>query len=883
MEGIGAIHNFDFGGTILTDLLDSMLEGCQIIDRDWRYVYVNETAAHQVRKLREELIGQTMPEVYPGIEQSVLFDKLRQCMEQRTPKRFKNEISFADGSSEWFELRVEPIPTGVFILSLDISESKRSEQEQRILYELLELINSSDEWQPLLKSLLGHLQKWSGCEAVGIRLKQGADFPYFETIGFSDEFVRQENLLCSYNEQGEVELDEAGQPKVECMCGNILCGRYDPSKSFFTSDGSFWCNCTSELLATTSDADRQARTRNRCNGEGYESVALIPLRAGGETFGLLQFNDPRTNLFTPQKIALFRRVADRISNFLARKKAEDRLQHLNKTLSVMRQIGQLIVREQNPHLLIEGVCKLLVDVRGFEAVVIALTDSDGTVLYDHVMAGNGLNGIVTSMEQGLIPSCGRRALTKREEVYRHSGDPLCRGCPVVERFAPSNGHLILPLQGEKNSFGFMIVCLPAEIGDDSEEHVLLKELADDITFAMIGMELKGERDQSRAELAAIEQQLRQAQRLDSIGRLAGGIAHDFNNILAAQFGYCDLMRKRMSGDDPLVMDLDKIKTCAARAAGLTRQLLAFSRKQMLQPEILILNRVVEGIKDMLQRLLGENIELSTHLSDDLGKVKADPGQLEQVIVNLAVNARDAMPQGGTLRLETANVELDAEYARRHRNARTGPHVMLAVSDTGCGMDQQTRERLFEPFFTTKEQGKGTGLGLATVYGIVKQSGGNIWVYSELGQGTVIKVYLPRQEGKLNERQSQPTAFVSGQGQQVLLVEDEPYLSELFSRMLEELGYRVEMAPNGEVALSLVEEQGLRPDLLLTDVIMPRMSGRDLAEKLSRRLPKLKVLFTSGYSDNVIVHQGVLDPGIWYIEKPFTTVQLASKIHEVLSS
>ena len=385
----------------------------------------------------------------------------------------------------------------------------------------------------------------------------------------------------------------------------------------------------------------------------------------------------------------------------------------------------------------------------------------------------------------------------------------------------------------------------------------------------------------RERLKQAEEQFRQAQKLEAVGQLASGVAHDFNNLLMVQMGYCELAKSGLRDEDPLAEDLAQIMACAERAAALTRQLLAFSRKQVLQPEVLDLNAVVANIEKMLRRLIGEDIELTAMLADGLWNVKGDPGQIEQVIMNLAVNARDAMPQGGKLTIETANVELDEDYARSHVSVTAGAHVMLAVTDTGCGMDEGTKSRIFEPFFTTKAKEKGTGLGLATVYGMVKQSGGNIWVYSEPGKGTAFKIYLPRVEAEAVSRASREVKATRGGGELVLVVEDEPVLRDLFARMIEGLGYRVKVAANGGEALITVEEEGLKPDLLITDVVMPGMSGRVLAERLCRAQPGLKVLYTSGYTDNAIVHHGLLDSGTPFIQKPFIIGDLAAKVEKLL--
>ncbi|NLF40458.1 PAS domain S-box protein [bacterium] len=390
-----------------------------------------------------------------------------------------------------------------------------------------------------------------------------------------------------------------------------------------------------------------------------------------------------------------------------------------------------------------------------------------------------------------------------------------------------------------------------------------------------------ERMRAAAEKKELEDQLRQAQKLESVGRLAGGMAHDFNNVLSVILGYAGLLLDEFQEKDPVHKDLREIVTAAGRAAVLTRQLLAFSRKQTLQPVVLDLSALVANLENMLRRLIGEDVTLIARLADGLGSVMADPSQIEQAIMNLVVNARDAMPDGGTLTIETANVELDAQFTARHPGAAPGPHVMLAVTDTGCGMDEKTKGMIFDPFFTTKEQGKGTGLGLSTVYGVVAQSGGCISVSSELGHGTTFRIYLPRVEAKAGQHHEKPEQAPRGQGQLLLLVEDEPALRELIARKLPALGFRIELAANGGEALLAVEEKGLRPDLLLTDVILPGMAGTVLASRLARTLPGLKILYMSGYTDEAIDRQGLLNPGTHFIQKPFTIDGLARKITRML--
>ena len=387
------------------------------------------------------------------------------------------------------------------------------------------------------------------------------------------------------------------------------------------------------------------------------------------------------------------------------------------------------------------------------------------------------------------------------------------------------------------------------------------------------------------ERRALEQQLRQAQKMEAVGRLAGGIAHDFNNLLMVISGYSEFLLERIGDDQEMRGHAREIANAAERATSLTRQLLAFSRKQMLDPKIVDLNSVVAENVKMLTRLIGEDIDLVMVPGQDIGAVKADPGQIEQVIMNLAVNARDAMPKGGKLTIETANVTLDANYARFHAPAKPGDYVMLAISDTGMGMDAETQAHIFEPFYTTKGL-KGTGLGLSTVYGIVKQSEGYIWLYSETGKGTSFKIYLPRFSATGEALATQPALAqeqTSKGHETILLVEDEENLRRLARQSLENQGYNVIDAPDGAAAIKISQAHPGPIHLLLTDVIMPGMNGRELANKLSPTRLEMRVLFMSGYTENHIGHNGTLDEGITLLQKPFTLSALRSKVREMLDT
>ena len=410
------------------------------------------------------------------------------------------------------------------------------------------------------------------------------------------------------------------------------------------------------------------------------------------------------------------------------------------------------------------------------------------------------------------------------------------------------------------------------VRDASGRMVYYEGLVEDLT----------EGKQAEEALRAAEGRLVQAAKLEAVGRLAGGVAHDFNNLLGVIMGYADLMLKRLPVDDPSRRNVMEIQKAADRASGLTKQLLAFSRRQVLQPRVLDPHQTIREVESMLQRMIGEDVALVTVLREGVGRVRADPGQVQQVLMNLAVNARDAMPDGGTLTIETANVDLSEDYAREHLGVTAGPYVLVAVSDTGVGMTPEVQAHIFEPFFTTKGPERGTGLGLATVYGIVKQSGGNIWVYSEPGRGATFKVYLPRAEGDPpGTLVVDPPPPPQRGHETVLLVEDDDKVREVVSLALREAGYGVLEARGGASALALAAAHQTRVHLIITDLVMPGMSGRELVDRFRAKHPETRALFMSGYTDATAHQRGGLPPDAAFIQKPFAPSSLARKVRDVL--
>jgi len=452
--------------------------------------------------------------------------------------------------------------------------------------------------------------------------------------------------------------------------------------------------------------------------------------------------------------------------------------------------------------------------------------------------------------------------------------------------------LMVPLRVRGQALGLLSLFrfLPSSPAFDEDDRELAQALADHAALAISNAGLLesvtrelGERRRAEEALRKSEEQLRHAQKMEAVGRLAGSVAHDFNNLLSVILSYSELTLESLKPIDPLRAEIEAIKKAGERASDLTRQLLAFSRQQILTPRIVDLNRVVEESERMLRRLIGEDIALQMNYGAAISKVKVDPSQIDQVILNLAINARDAMPVGGKLTIETMNVALDQSYTTAHFGVAAGPYVMLAVTDSGVGMDAATQARIFEPFFTTKELGKGTGLGLSTVFGIVQQSGGTIWVYSEPGAGTTFKVYFPAADGAIVAPDEVVHPSTLQGTETILLVEDQEEVRKVAVQILKRYGYHVIEAGNAGEALLSCERHPRTIHLLLTDVVMPQMSGRELAERLLQIRPDMKVLYMSGYTENTIVHHGMLDSGIAYMQKPLLPEMLARRVREVLET
>lgn len=703
---------------------------------------------------------------------------------------------------------------------------KRVEQESENTIELLRLANESTGTKDLIRNVTAFFQESSGCDAVGVRLREGDDYPYFETRGFSKEFVMSESRLCARDTSGLIMRDAAGNPVLECMCGNVISGRFDPSKPFFTPQGSFWTNSTTELLATTSEEDRQARTRNRCNGEGYESVALIPLRLGEERLGLVQFNALRKGAFSPEIIGMWERLAGHLAIALGKFRAEEELRESERRL------------------------------RNSEEKYRDLVDNASVGIYKASLDGRFL--YVNKALAAAFEFSSPEEMMSESVLSRYSD-------PDDRRTFLDN----LKKHGRVSNFELETISKSGK-----PITLLLNSTLEGDTISGMALNI--------TEQKKLEAQLRHSQKMEAIGTLTGGIAHDFNNILNAILGFGVLALDKAGKDHPAAEHLKEVLAAAERASALTRRLLAFGRKQNFVLRPVDVNEVVINLQKMLSRIIGEDVELVTEPAPGVFRVMADARQIEQVMMNLAANARDAMPGGGRLTIRTGFSEIDNDFISTHGYGNPGRYALISVTDTGPGMDEETQKKIFEPFFTTKGVGKGTGLGLAIAYGIVKSHGGFINVYSEEGKGAEFEILLPLiEESPGRGRTTGAEASLRGGTETILVAEDDAPLRKLSRIILESFGYTVITAADGEEATARFMESSDRISLVILDMIMPRKSGREVYEEIKKASPGIRVLFASGYTPDPLNRRELPEDGTDCIIKPVSPKDLLKKVREML--
>lgn len=694
----------------LEEILQTTLGGICLVDQHGRILEVNRTYCQKIGYTTLELLSMSIQDLEVSETAAETAARIRKIQETGED-HFESRHRCKDGTIMDVEVNVtyRPENGGQYIVFLrDITSRKQVEAYRNMGQGILKILSGQETQEVAIQRIIGLVKSTTGVEAVGIRLQDGDDFPYFYQEGFPQEFLNKENSLLPRTRDGGVCRDECGNVSLECTCGQVINGRTDPANPYFTPGGSCWTSDAQAVPDCPAFRDLRTNPRDECIHQGFSSVALIPIRAKGRNVGLLQLNDYRQGCFTLEIIKTLEGIAENIGEAMLRKQTEE-------------------------------------------------------------------------------------------------------------------------------------------------------------------------------EMSRLEAQLAQAQRLESIGRLAGGVAHDFNNMLSVILGHAEVALMRMDPHEPVVSSLREIIKAAEHSADLTRQLLAFARKQTVSPKVLELNDVIASMLNMLQRLIGENVHLSWRPGTNLWQVMIDTSQINQIMANLCVNARDAIADTGKIDIETDNC-LIADPGRAYPYASPGNYVKIAVSDNGMGMDEDTLVHIFEPFFTTKGVGIGTGLGLSTVYGIVRQNNGFIDVVSKPGSGTTFNIYLPRHKGEalLPEQQSAPVSLQQGH-ETILLVEDEEAILDVASMILTELGYNLVKAQSPEEALVSAQKHQGRIDLLITDVIMPDMNGRELAKATSLLYPQIKCLYMSGYTSDIIANHGVLDCDVHFIQKPFQVSVFANKVRELLNS
>ncbi len=884
-----------------------------------------------------------------------------------------------------------------------IEQQRRSQQEREVTLELLRLVNESAGLRELIRSATAFFQQQSGCEAVGVRLKEEEDYPYFEARGFPPEFVSSETSLCARDATGEVIRDRVGNPVLECMCGNVIRGRFDASKTFFTARGSFWTNSTTDLLAGTTDADRKALTRNRCNREGYESVALIPLRVGEARLGLLQVNALRRGAFSPVSIALWEALADQLAVAIAKLRAEEALLRSkeewertfdsvpdliaildtrHRIVRVNRAMAQRLgvapgqcagldcftcVHGTNrppdfcPHTLTladghEHAAEVHEDKLGGDFLISTtpLRNDEGRMIGSAHVARDitehkrteekirhqnailaGINRILSeALTCDSEEELGRACLTVAEEatqsrfgfiaeVNAEGGlNAIALSNPGWEACRIQNGQRErVPAFRVHGIYGRVVIDGKGFFTNDPQHHpdsiglpeghppvnaflgVPLKHHGKTIGLIGVGNRVGGYRPQDlealdalapgivqvfmrkRAEqtVRASEERLRQAQKMESIGLLAGGVAHDFNNLLASIMGNASLLSEEVFEENH--GRVEAIIRAAERAADLTRQMLAYAGKGRLVVATHNFSQIVRDMTDLLRASIPKKVSLKLALAPNLPGVEADRGQLQQIIMNLVLNAAEAIgsDHSGTLLIGVGEREV-SETDSVSDEISGGPlapgrYVWLEVADTGVGMDEETRKKIFDPFFTTKFLGR--GLGLAAVAGIIQGHHGAIQLQTARGRGTIFRVYLPAGASPEIQRREAGRPDVRGTAT-VLLADDEAMVRDFGRAALERFGYRVLTADNGREAVRVFEENADEIGLVLVDLAMPVMGGHEVIGALKSRCARLRIIVMSGYSESEVLETFAGKGVSGFLQKPFTATRLAEEVKAVLA-
>jgi len=807
--------------------------------RDKSVMTCNQSALKLFGYTKEEMIGMRVLDLFADTSTGNSTEK--EIFHHFTSARAIFDVEFEaknkDGGIFWTTLSLNPVTdtddtiNEIRLAIIDITERKINEERNSLSSIILYILNRQNFWPALLTEIITVLKAFTGFDAIDIRLKDEDDFSYFETHEFWSQFIEAKKHLCAHDHKGKIVRDTNGNSFFECMRANVLFEKTDPSLDFFTQYGSFWSNSTSKLLAKTLDADHQTKTRNRCNGEGYESVALIPLKINDEIVGLLQFNDKKIGMFTSDLIEFFEDLGINIAIAFKRSEADKLLKKSEK-------------RYRN-----------VVDNIGIGITVI---NPDFKLLGKNKQMEKWYPDIAISKK----PYCFQVFNTPARQ------DP-CPGCPAKKTFQDGQPHeSTIEKFIEDNIFYFRILSFP------------LKDESGDITSVISMVEDISEQVKAQRENAQLINQLQQAQKMESIGTLAGGIAHDFNNILSAILGYSELALADLPKDSLTEDNVKEVVKASNRAKNLVKQILTISRQSDSQRLTVPIHTIVKEAVKLLRASIPSTIEIIQNIMT-FGKALVDSSQIHQIMMNLCTNAADAMREnGGILTVSLIEENLTDKKSLPH-GLIPGPHLKLTVKDTGSCISPDTIQRIFDPYFTTKELGKGTGLGLAVVHGIVKSHNGDITVESN-SQGTAFHVYLP----KIKDSDKSVTAIASDAPiptgtERILFVDDEPTIGKVAKQILEKLGYSVVVRASGIEALELFDAKPDQFDLAITDMTMPHLTGDQLAEKLIEIRPDIPIILCTGFSEK-ITEENACAMGIRkLVMKPIARQDLAKAVREVI--
>ncbi|QWV93159.1 PAS domain S-box protein [Geomonas oryzisoli] len=801
-------------------LFQNMLEGFASCRMVWDaaglpedFVFLNVNSAMLALTGLEQLAGIRASQVIPGVRTSCA-ELLNACARVARAGQSEHLESFIAPLEQWYAVSLYSVESGYFVaLCSNITARKREETRRNATVELLRICNEARNLNELMSRTALFFRELTGCQAVGIRLCAGDDYPYYQTVGLPEDFLGAEDALWY--------RDDQGRRALRCLCGDVISGLLGASDGS-TPHGSYW---TSSGIAVP-----PGRPGGRCHAEAFQSFALLPFRANGKIIGLFQFSDRTAGLMSAEKVALYEDLIDYIAISFSKLKADEAL------LEASQYNEQVIAGAQ------EGIIVYDQELRC--QVWNPYMEQFTGILAQEILGRHPQEFIPALVESGIVELLAKalKGEESRPVDMRFSVEKTGRSGWVTDTRAP-----LRDAQGE-------IIGVIATVRDITAEHRL-------------------------------EEQLRQAQKMEAVGLLAGGVAHDFNNVLQVIMGYCSLLAADPKLDDQQKGEVEQILVSAERAAQLTKGLLAFSRKQVMEPRRVNLCDIVQHVQKFLVRIIGEDITLKVvHCPKTELPVIADSGHIEQVLINLATNARDAMSSGGELTVEAEVVEVEEPTETQFGHREPGSYACVIMTDTGSGMDEATRNRIFEPFFTTKEVGKGTGLGMAIVYGIVKQHGGFINVYSEPGRGTTFRIYLPlAKEGTTEPTGQAELPPPRGGTETLLLAEDDVEVRKLLVTVLTRFGYRVIEAADGQQAVELFAVHRDNIALVVMDLIMPRKNGMEAGGEIVQLKPGTRILYSSGYTSDFMERRGILEQGIQLITKPVQPVQLLRKVREMLDA